>query len=693
MKIRKISVLLFVLSVFLFAACDGISTSPVKKDEAQLGRYPVRGSVRLQKKAKTVNRAAYPSFEINEDINWTITAVCEDESVPSVIVENGSEENFEAILTAEGKWAFSAVGKIGDNVILQSHLPVEIEVAEQEEGVEIEPVQISLNVYPVFSNDFTGSISLSFYDDTMEYEDQITEIRYSFADEAIEGGSITFNNQKTAVLSLNNIPAGAYTVTFDVYREQNDKLYSLTEVINVFSGFVTDVWQTTGDNTFILTDELFFDFDEQEFPSDLEYPIVLWNLWTESEYEWSSSTGYGVFSEISEKAKLEDGIRFGKDINSFCFDAKNNKIYSTETIDNQKFLFSYPSYTGYTNGKHIPMDASEYPACVYDGNVWFVSKKDGKYHILKLKDGELRDYTLFNSENAAIEFSSNIYDSIKLSADSEYLYVLGTVPEKSQRESGGFTVNYISEYTFTLMKFAISGSDEKLTLLSECSVYATEDFGIPVTNEALGVSSGFMVSDFVLFEESEDITVLYALLLDKNSDGSPVKGGIAKFESTVSGNQHNMLYKPIDESPDAPKLFGWFYSYYDSDSISELAQEIDYDLGNRLRNYSSSNPFALKDLPLLDAGEFSSEAEAQINEINEILEPIRTEANSPRTLYGPQKIIARKPDELIIADEGAYGYSENTNRVYSLNLRTLSVTTTNVNVSFNGYMDSGYHSF
>ena len=82
-----------------------------------------------------------------------------------------------------------------------------------------------------------------------------------------------------------------------------------------------------------------------------------------------------------------------------------------------------------------------------------------------------------------------------------------------------------------------------------------------------------------------------------------------------------------------------------------------------------------------------------VNEINELIDAIKEDANDSRTLYGPQKIIARKPDELIIADDGAYGSNENTNRVYSLNLRTLSVTKTTVNVSFNGYMDSGYHSF
>lgn len=688
MKIRKISVLLFVLSVFLFAACDGISTSPVKKDEAQLGRYPVRGSVRLQKKEKTVNRAAYPSFEINEDINWTITAVCEDESVPSVIVENGSEEKFEAILTAEGKWFFSAVGKIGDNVILQSHLPVEIEVAEQEEGVEIEPVQISLNVYPVFSNDFTGSISLSFYDDTMEYEDQITEIRYSFADEAIEGGSITFNNQKTAVLSLNNIPAGAYTVTFDVYREQNDKLYSLTEVINVFSGFVTDVWQTTGDNTFILTDELFFDFDEQEFPSDLEYPIVLWNLWTESEYEWSASTGYGVFSEISEKAKLEDGIRFGKDIKSFCFDAKNNKIYTSESKDGQILLFSYPTYAGYEHGKYIPVDVSASPACIYDGNIWFVSKTGNSYKLSKLKNGVCVEYSAYDSENTEMKFSSDVYSSLKICADAGYLYVLAAAPEKSEYESNGSTATYVSEYTFTLMKFAISENESSLKQVSECVVKATEDFGLTIREHSSIVSSGFMVSDFVLYEENEDSTVLYALLLDRDNDESPVRGGIAKFVSSVSGNQHNLEFKPIDENPGAPKLFGWFYSSLAD--VKDLAEQIEVSTYN---SYSNTNPFELSSLQLLDPGNFASENATVVNEINELIDAIKEDANSPRTLYGPQKIIARKPDELIIADEGAYGYSENTNRVYYLNLRTLSVTTTNVNVSFNGYMDSGYHSF
>ena len=741
-NIRTLIIYIFISCVFLLSGCSGLSE---KTEKIQNKLFTVNGSVSLQEDTRVAARVAYPDFDFEDDITWAVAATFEDNSVPSVLATCKEDGSFSVVLTAEGKWKFYAIGTVNDKTVLQSVTPVEVNAKEQEED---EAFQISIKVYPLIAEGETGSINLSFRNSAAE-DFQLRTVKYAFTDEAVESGVISFNTEKIADFRLQAVPAGIHKVLFEFYGEDERKVYEFKEYIIVFAGVETNTWQlintdvTESDNIdysiFEITNHLLRYYDSAEgsdFIGTLEYPIVLWN-WlyntdsSQENYEptknggtWSTKLGYAVFNQISENIGItnSNGVVIGKNVRDFCFDAKTGKIYASEKVDGTYFLRSYPSYTGYSSGKYIPTGVSEIPACVYDGSVWFVSEIENCYRISKLKNGTLQSYMAYDSSNEEIMFSSQNGKSLKLCADSEYLYALYIEPLVSEylvNEGTEWeeTLTYRTDYNFKLIIFSISDSDRKLRNLANITLSLTNDLGFaPLTEEQEQnhqsiLSSDFKVSDFMLIQESDNTTALYALFCE-----SYYRGGIVKFESIYSGDSHTLELKPIDNTPDASPIYGWWKSETvasDIELLKTTAQEADdADCTHNAQfhntyNLGSQNPFrltVLDDAVISDYLRTEWESDAQyygevdesavqavLDSMNVIIARIRNAANGQTVMFAPQKFIARKPDELVIAEESSYGGSGNINRVYSLNLRTLSVTKTNVNVSFNSHINSDFY--
>ena len=392
----------------------------------------------------------------------------------------------------------------------------------------------------------------------------------------------------------------------------------------------------------------------------------------------------------------------------FCFDAKDGKIYGSEKVGEFNFLFAYPTYAGYSSGRLIPCDTSLFPACIYDGNVWFKSDVDGNFVISKLANGKIENYTPYDAEGIEIEFSSTTYQSINICADANYLYALYKVPEQHSYGDVEYPSYYTSNYSLILRKFAVSESDKKLTCLAELLLTLTDDFDIPApTEEHVNILSGLSVNDIMLVEESDTTSSIYVLLAESTS-----RGGIAKFESSVSDGNHTLILDPIDKTADAPKLFGWWNNNTITDDVASaktLAQEIksldsSMDYTERF-NSTYSNVFTTSKISeivitedmrdrwsdLETSQETQDAIVSKIQDINEIIAGIKEAVSEPSILTTPIKFIARRPDELIIAEDAGNGGYDNRNSVYSLNLKTLTATRTNVNVGFDSYCDSGWH--
>ena len=62
-----------------------------------------------------------------------------------------------------------------------------------------------------------------------------------------------------------------------------------------------------------------------------------------------------------------------------------------------------------------------------------------------------------------------------------------------------------------------------------------------------------------------------------------------------------------------------------------------------------------------------------------------SDTNTDKWFYGPRKILAKKPEELVIVDEGSYYVDDSTirhkNRVVTVNLKDFSMSVVDVNVS------------
>lgn len=705
MKNNKIILFSILIScIFILTSCSGLSE---KEADLQENQFTVSGSISIEKASSSALRAAYPSFDLDEDISWTVVAKNDNPLFPDVIADCKENASFSVVLTTEGKWSFYAMGKINEKVVLQNTSPVEVTAKNVEGAWVIEPSRLTIPVYPVFLETESGSVKLYFHSSTREY--RLGSIKYDFTDQAVESGTITFNDNGIAEFSLENVPAGMHNVKFTFFEEEREReLYSFTETLIVFSGAQTDTWQENNSESddpneidytsWEIKDELIFGYQPEEEYQSLDNPIVLWNYRIAREEnttgDWSNRTGYAVFSQISDYQIIDYGQALGKNMKYFCFDQKNGKIYGSEKADAFNFLFAYPTYAGYSTGKLIPCDTSLFPACIYDGNVWFKSSVGGTFVISKLENGKLENYSTYNSEGNTIDFSSSNNQSINICADANYLYALCIVPDK--HVYGGYT--YTSDYSLELRKFAVSESEKKLTCLAELSLTLTDDFDIPApAAENQNILSNLSINDIMLVEDSASTSYLYVLLAE---DGQ--RGGIVKFESRVSDGNHTLRLEPIDKAADAPKLYGWWYYNNFSEDIADfktLAQEI-YELNSSL-NYTNrfssiSNVFVASTISTIPIAEDIASQEALVSKIqtaNEIIERIKNAVTEPSVLTVPIRFIARRPDELIIAEDAGNGSYDNRNSVYSLNLKTLTATRKDVNVGFDSYCDSGWHPY
>lgn len=723
MKNNKTIVLSILIScILVFISCSGLSE---KTEVNHSKEFAVSGSINIEKEARSALRAAYPSFDFDEDISWTVVAKNDNPLFPDVIADCKENASFSVVLTTEGKWSFYAMGKINGKVILQNTSPVEVTAKKVEGAWVLEPSRLTISVYPVFLETESGSVKLYFRSSTREY--RLGSIKYDFTDQAVESGRITFNDNGIAEFSLENVPAGMHNVKFTFFEEEREReLYSFTETLIVFSGVQTDTWQETNSESDNpdeidysireITDELIFAYEPNEVFQIPDNPIILWNYSTfkepnTGEGSWSNRTGHFILTQISENQTVDEGILFGKNVKDFFFDGKNDNIYATEYVDSQYYLYTYPSAVGFESGNFISTGISESLGCIYDGNIWLVSKKYGHFSISKLENGKPKTYSLYAEDASQIELPSDSYQSLTLCADENYLYALYSIPDSHQYEQYDYRLYYFTDYTLIFRKFAISENDKKLTCLAELSVKLTEDFGMPApTLEHESIVSNFSVNDIMLVKESQNNNSIYVLIADGLN-----RGGIAKFVSSVTDNTHSLVLSQIDESPDAPILFGWWYENSISEDVAQLksiAADLDskdYYLHfastyNNVFPKSSKIPYSLSDLgeatvssedrtrwedPENDID--GAEMDSLLESLNEKLTSIRNAVRDTKIMTGPLKFIARKPDELIIAEDTGCDYDTNRNSVYSLNLRTLTVTRTIVQVSFDGHMSSGWH--
>lgn len=625
----------------LFMSALFIGCSNLAKDtnaEQTAGCYTVSGNITIESKSGAIPAA----LNTNKDVSTfrSATSSFSNKSEISWTVtafqkdsDGNMIESTKTTTTANPSFTFSLVSS-GEWYFSAEGFISENKVAASSESTKLIISNegnntITLKAFPIHSTETSGSINLTIEDDT-ENMGPLSFLKYS--GENITEGTVEFS-EKTAIINIESIPAGNHELKFQFYNAANTEVFSCPETITVFSGFTTDTWY--GESEYMHQNEntYIFKLDDNlletyQKTNIVDVPVILWG-----------ESKFSVFTEeqIEENVSISDtSIIIGRGtVKDFCIDSITQKIYVLED-DN---IIKYPTYAGYNRGQKIVQDQNIKTFCAYNNTLWYTIYDDENfvYSFYRYKNGESASFTTVDATDKGIPFETKPL----LAADDDYLYTLTNV------NSGESSV---TESTFTIKKFAIpEATTGTITQIAEFTTTATElgIFDSESTVENQKLCTGFKATDFIL---SDDGSALYLLISDLN--GAHSRGGLIKLANTVNGDTHTIALEELSGS----KVYGWYSDAYCTPAVAN-GEKLNTDL-----HY----------------------------ETDETINAEQKEA-ARNSFYGPQKFIARKPDELYIADEGSYDSSSNEDRVIKLNLNSLSKTITDVNVRFNSYNDSGFH--
>ena len=221
-------------------------------------------------------------------------------------------------------------------------------------------------------------------------------------------------------------------------------------------------------------------------------------------------------------------------------------------------------------------------------------------------------------------------DIVKIAVQGEYLYA--TYKVKSSEET--------TVYCVGLQKFKIS--EDKLILCATAEK-THDDLGLKTGSYKVNYDYNLSVTDLQVKSDGSEI---YILISEHGSNGES-RGGLIKItnteeETTNSDGKpvvtHTLAFHDFKAAgaTDSVWIFGWTYNAWNPvDDSSSTVTDTKY-------------------------------------------------------FYGALKFLAKKPDELIIADEGGYKDNENNvhnkNRVVKINLDTFAMSVVEVNVGFDSYV-------
>ncbi|WP_294428231.1 hypothetical protein [uncultured Treponema sp.] len=636
--------------------------------------------------AKNASRSATSSFET--DLNYRLYAYHLKESqdvTGATVYEHASDEyqvgsvdknemTWSVVLNQIGKWEIeitlwhdfdndssSAVYILrGTNIV---------SVDELDFGSSMECENVSLK--PWADTRISGSINLA-----ITVPDEVTSVSFTSAEQTetetpVISGTSTVSSNK-AVITATKIPAGTYNVTFVFHKTAGDSgVYSCKETINVLSGFTTDTWYGTApyfmmrenssggmDTSFVLSEDLLKSYKSSQTVAADEYPIVLYDrdhAKKGKEFE-NPAPGLNVFTTLSPNAKIGDGMTLadGKisQIKDFAIDPATQKIYTLEETAKGELrkIVEYPSYAGYAIGKTYAQNftsdtisATFETFTVYNGEVYAYSSINGS--IFKTVDGKFTRFPMVDESGSDLTMPSPMR-SVKLAAYGKYLYMTFT---------GGASD---TGYSLYVKKFEVSGTNLKQVASLEKNF---TDLGIYGVTDGEYQLEDYSYLDITDIQPNSTGTELYILASEHvyeyhgDSYRSESRGGIIKITNTetetTSGGatvvNHALALHDFKASgaTESVWIYGWTYgAWYPVDDSSSTVSDTKY-------------------------------------------------------FYGCSKFLAKKPDELVIADEGGYEYDENKrknkNRVVTVNLATFAMQSiVDVDAGFDWWVkadpESGY---
>lgn len=608
-----------------------VSTAYVREDE----NNPISGSVDKESMTWSVALDKSGSW----DIEITLWQSLDEDADSSVYVMSGSGQ--------------LSLGEVSFNQTVEADCP-------------------SIILYPYSNESVSGNISLTIKNES----ESVKSLYYVWT--GPEGGSyqgmntanLTFDDENSLTLNFQAVPQGSYEFGLYFKDAEGENVYFCTETIPVFSGFTTDTWygnapylfsleNESGNSVtnFVVTDELLSQYDTPKTLSADTYPIVIYDrdsMLKQTEFE-NPDPGFAVFSEVSEGSSVSDGFVLAKSgiTVDFTIDPVSQVVYTVENNNSYEAvnLVSYSpdsTYAGYGGGKVIYKSDSDNTIeslAAYGGDIFMLLLYDGiKYYSPIEEKCYPCQVVDENGEDLDLEFSSDV---MKIALSQDYIYIA------TKESSCDIDDNYV--YYIQVGKYAITEGEVPVTTYENEEPVTTSETGRILTRVAsldinysddLGIQDDASLSDMISDDDGTNLYMLIAYNAYNSITAKNVqsRGGLIKVKSsqeTVAGPvegadivSHTLS---LDEfsitsggSTSTTKVLGWYYDGYSPAGDAELENQY---------------------------------------------------------FYGARRFLARKPDELVISDEGAYNIDDfkQKNRVVKVNLENFAMTPVDVNAGFDIY--------
>ncbi|MBO4639760.1 MAG: hypothetical protein J5710_08410 [Treponema sp.] len=665
-------IFLFSAFVFCFTGCSDMTASQKESTELNQkqsiiigGRITISGAV-PDALTQTGNnsRSATSSFE-NNDIVYEVTAT---EVGNSSNKKTGSVSGNLYIIELDkiGDWTIEITGKIQvsgqDKYILTGTKTITNERLfnnTKSEDVVVHPDSSVTGV--------NGSINLELN------AEQYTVIKLSglpsnhkksvasvvctwsaFSDGTLDSSlvskTLTFSENKTTI-SYSSVAPGSYNLSLLFKNDEGVDVYSCQTAVSVFPGFTTNTWVGRDDfistdisnsqTEFILTDKLVKSYHTPV----VQYPIVLWDSDTNPKrLEFNNpQAGGSIFDNIYGDEWRDDGLPLANSmyIRSFAIDPVTQNVYSLcEFRGTEMYRVNYQSIDAMPE-KIWEQNLFEFSSpltlsmCAYNEIVYIISA--GNLYKIKtdVTPPQVTDYGLVSSSIPAL----SEYSYYKISATGENVYIVGFKMNKTYNDA------YECDFKICCNKVILNDSEE-ITLVVQSSFSRSDhsNFGITDTQfnsfQRIGTANNYVIylDDIqVIPAQDSDKEKICALISCKVVDrGEPyynlAKGGILTFELNQAETAFTIVNRGTAQDP------VYLAGYYTAGDLPTGGDEYNY-------------------------------------------------------FYGPTRFIARKPDELVIADEGSWmdmdlNKAYNKNRVVTVNLSDFSITDIkDVNFGFDSFCD------
>jgi hypothetical protein len=517
------------------------------------------------------------------------------------------------------------------------------------------------------------------------------------------------NNKVT--FTFDDVPTWSYNVSFIIVKSNGDEYY-FDDVINVFQNFTTDTWYgdsnhltrntSTGKYSFIVSDDLLETLQKKgnyAAITESDTPYVLYSNYEKEAIALVSDNGNGgfqydesdngvigtqVFSAINGDEKIENPISSST---NFCFG--DNRLYILETQEGgsnslglcmlRKYKKSYSGYAKDGIGINILDKLGEF---MTDGStvsgIGQIAYSNGficfQWSYFKVGSGTVYNFAVVDASSGQIVnsvftvesiLSSFIVNTNKTSVDIQgepntkyegYLYYFDRENYQSpvQLKVAAITIKSdIESNVQTLDSVTLTGPSNASFVFQGSTLVSNTQFG------SLGVG------DMILQDNYLYVLIKFYGAIDASTyikvgeeEYEPRKlytstGGILKFR--VSSTDGSLTQEDWTINGKQQKLLGLY--------TKEIKEEDNYYTYNWQTGYSEYTAVCALTPPL----------------------------NSTQVyFYGPKKFIARKPDALVIADDGGYIEEDSDseynltakNRVVTVNLTDLSLSAVDVKATF-----------